>query len=370
MIEVTEALSKKDIREFIRFPYRIYENNPYWVAPLLKDMRAWAKKKDPFFENGDLKWFLARRNDEVVGRIGVSYNKLFNERNNENSGFWGFFECIDEQEVANALFERAREESKAMGFDRVFGPCTPSPNHDFGLLVDGYDDAPRIMSTYNPPYYVKLVENAGMTYAKQLYAYKMTRDSVFNDKLQRGVELVKKRYKVNLRKLDKKNLDRDMGLIKEIWNNAWDDHWGFTPFTDSDVQKLKEDFQLMVEPDLILFAEMDGKTIGMVLALPDYNEKFITFKGKLFPFNFLKLLFGKKDYKWLRIVLLGILPEYQKRGIDALFFEQIINTGMKMGFQYGDASWILEDNDPMNRGMKLANAEIYKKWNLYEAKFN
>ena len=251
------------------------------------------------------------------------------------------------------------------------GPASPSSTYDYGLLVDGFDDSPRIMMTYNPEYYIKLIEGAGLGKVKQLYAYKMTAEGVMADKrLARVVGLIQKRYEVTMEpiRMDKKGLKEDVAKIKQVYNEAWDPNWGHVPFTETEIDAVAEGIKPVADPELILFCYVKGELAGMAVAVRDVNLITKDFGGKVLPFNIFKILSKKNREKveWMRVILLGLLPKFQGKGIDAVFYWTLIQNSLKLGLKYGEASWILEDNEMMNRGMQNVNGEIYKRYNLYE----
>ncbi|MEM7103465.1 MAG: hypothetical protein AAF502_10070 [Bacteroidota bacterium] len=368
-IQIRPVTDKKQEKTFIHFPWKIYENDPNWVPPLLMDIKLKLnKKKHPFYEFGEIQLFLAYKGEKTVGRIAAIQNKRYNEYHNCKTGFFGFFECINDQEVANALFDTARGWLKAKGLNVLHGPASPSSNYDYGLLVEGFDDPPRLMMTYNPAYYPELFEKYGLKKATGLLAYRLKAETVLaNKKLERVANMVEKRYEVKMRPINMKNFFDEVKLIKKIYDNAWIDNWGFVPVSDAETEALAKELKMVVEPKLAQFMlNKEGEVIGMFVALPDFNAILKSFNGRLFPFNFLKMFFQKKKIKYVRIWALGLMPEYRNKGLDAIMYLTIIRNGMELGYRVGEASWILEDNDMMNRGLEVVNGEIYKRYNVYE----
>jgi GNAT superfamily N-acetyltransferase len=369
-VNIVTVSSKKDLLDFIKFSWKIYQNDKYWVPPLIFDKKKILDKtKNPFFKHAEMELFLARRNGELVGRIAAIKNDLHNKYHNDNVGFFGFFESINDQEVANALFDSAKKWLKEKGLTEMRGPANPSSNEEYGMLIDGFDDEPRIMMTYNPIYYLDLCNNYGFTKAKDLYAYKLENKKVIaSDKLRRVAEIAQKRSGIKISQIDIKNFDHELEKVKLVYNNAWAPNWGFIPMTDEEIDAMAKDLKQIIEPSLVLFGEINSKIVGFALVLLDYNYIFKQMNGKLFPYGIIKLLTQKKKIKWARILTLGIIPEYQKRGLDAVFYWEIVQRAAKIGIFLGEASWILEDNDMMNRGAETMNGEIYKKYRIYEIK--
>lgn len=367
MVSVRPVEGKKDRKAFIKLPYKIYKGDPYWVAPLEMDIRNRLSRKHPFFEFGDMELFLAEKNGEVVGRIAAITNDRYNEHHPGKTGFFGFFESINDQEVADALFEKVCIRLKEKGLVKLHGPASPSSNYDYGLLVEGFDDEPRIMMTYNPPYYIDLIENVGLEKAKGLLAFKLNNQTVNqNEKLHRVAKIAQERVGMKVRNFNVKNLRSEVDIFKEIYNQAWEVNWGHVPFTEAEIDLMAKEMKPVIQPELALFGEVDGEVMGMALALPDFNFIIKQMNGKILPFNWIKFFTQRKKIKWLRVILLGVLPQYQRKGLDAVFYLQLIQAAEKLNIELGEASWILEDNKMMKRGVEVVNGEVYKKYNVYE----
>ncbi len=370
-IEVLPVKSKKDLMKFIKFPWKIYKDYPHWVPPLIMDRKKLLNKKtNPFFQHGDAEFFLAYKSGEVVGRIAAIRNDLHNKYHKDKVGFFGFFESINDQAVANSLFDTVKNWLHKKGFDTMRGPANPSSNDEYGMLISGFDDPPRLLMNYNPEYYISLCENYGLIKAKDLYAYKLTSENVFNsDKVRRVAEIAVKRSGIKITSLNLKDFKNELEKVKYIYNKAWAPNWGFVPMTDEEIDHMAKDLKPLVEPSLVLFGEINNQLVGFALTMPDYNQIFKEMNGRLFPFNFFKLWTKRKNITWARIITLGIIPEFQRKGLDAVFYWEIVKRANKIGINLGEASWILEDNEMMNRGAEALNAEIYKKYRIWEMKF-
>lgn len=369
-IKIFPVRSEKDRMRFIKLQWKFYKNDRYWVPPLIMDRKKILDvNKNPFFQHAEMEMYLAEQNGELVGRIAAIKNDLHNKTHNDKVGFFGFFECINDQKVANALFESARAWLKTKGFDTMRGPANPSSNDEWGMLLEGFDDEPRLLMTYNPKYYLDLCDNYGLKKIKDLYAWKLESDKVLSsDKLRRVQEIAKQRAGLKITQLDIKNFAKELEKVKYVYNKAWAPNWGFVPMTDAELDAMAKDLKPLVEAKLVLFGEIDNKLIGFALTMLDYNQVFKSMNGHLFPFNFLKLYTQKKKITWSRIITLGLIPEYQKRGLDAVFYWEIVNRARELGIKLGEASWILEDNEMMNRGAGdgVMNGELYKKYRLYD----
>jgi hypothetical protein len=367
-ITVKPVTTKSELNQFIKFPWKIYKDDKYWVPPLLMEQKTLlSKQKNPFFKAATAEYFLAYRNGEIVGRIAAVKNDIHLKYHNDESGQFGFFECINDQQVANALFDTAKSWIKTQGLKYMRGPANPSSNDIYGMLVEGFDDSPRLLMPYNPEYYIKLCENYGMQKAKDLFAWKLVNEKLMaSEKLKRGQELVRKRYNMKISQLNMKNFQKDLEKFKFVYNKAWAPNWGFVPMTEEQIDAMAKDMKPLAEPSLVLFGEIDNKLVGAALVMLDYNVIFKQMNGRLFPFNFIKLFTQKKKIKWARILTLGIIPEHQKKGLDTIFYWEIVNRAADIGIRLGEASWVLEDNDMMNRGLELMNAERYKKYRIWE----
>ncbi len=367
-IEIFSVSSKSDLKKFLKFPWLIYKDNPHWVPPLLYDIKkVLNKKKNPFFNHADIELFLAVKEGSVVGRIAAVKNDLHNKEHNDKVGFFGFFECINDQEVADKLFDTAAQWISEKGLNAMRGPANPSVNDVYGLLIDGFDDQPRILMPYNPKYYMDLMDNYGFQKAKDLYAWKISKEKMeTNDKIKRVADIALKRSNATIRPLNMKDFNNELEKVKFVYNKAWEPNWGFVPLTDEEIDALAADLKPLVDPNLVLFLEIENKTVGFALTMPDYNFIFKEMNGRLLPFNFIKLFTKRKTIPWARIIILGVIPEFQKRGLDAALYYEIMVRAEKRNIVRGEASWILEDNDMMNRGAETMRGDLYKKYRIYE----
>ncbi|MGD2158904.1 MAG: hypothetical protein PVG14_14175 [Anaerolineales bacterium] len=375
-IEPVETI--KDRRSFISLPWRVYQDNPYWVPPLFSERIAFLDPaKNPFYEHASVDLFLAKRGEEVVGTIAAFTNHRHNEFQDENVGFFGFFEVLEDPEAADALLEHAEIWASERGHTALRGPAQFSTNEECGLLVDGFDDPPRILMTYNPKRYVDYLEERGYQKAMDLWAYALDMDifaegSRFPEKLVRVVEKVKARSNIHIRNLDMRIFDAEVEKVKKIYNNSWARNWGFVPMTDAEIDKLGEELQQIIDPDLVFIAEIEGETVGFSLPLPDLNQPLL----RAYPrpstpelWTMAKLLWhwkARRTVTWLRVFAMGVLPEYRLRGVDALFYYETAQAALAKGIRHAEMSWILENNDMMNRGIQMMGGQVYKTYRFYE----
>ncbi|HAB51135.1 MAG TPA: hypothetical protein DCE80_02995 [Ignavibacteriales bacterium] len=365
---IVRVTSQADLMKFIKFPWKIYSNDPYWVPPLIMDRKKLLDtSKNPFFKHAEIQLFLAKKNNEIVGRIAAIKNDLHNLHHNDKVGFFGFFECMNDQQTANLLFDSAKQWLEEKGMNAMRGPANPSSNDEYGMLIEGFNDSPRILMTYNPKYYINLCENYGFVKAKDLNAFKLETDKVLSsEKLKRVADIAQQRSGLKIYQIDMKKFYSELDKVKYVYNKAWAPNWGFVPMTEEEIDAMAKDFKAIIEPSLLLFGEINGKLVGFALVVFDYNFIFKKMNGRLFPFGIIKLLTQKKKIPWARIITLGIIPEYQKRGLDAVFYYEIVTRAAKLNIFLGEASWVLEDNDMMNRGLEVMNAHAYKKYRIYE----
>jgi GNAT superfamily N-acetyltransferase len=330
-----------------------------------------SRSKNPFFEHAEAEYFIAERGGEAVGRIAAISNRLHNETHGDRVGFFGFFESIDDQAVADALLDAAATWCRALGHDVLRGPASFSVNDECGLLVEGFDTPPTLMMPYNPRYYIGLLERAGFTKAKDLWVYQggsQERYVPVPERLAKATELIRQRQGITLRPLNIRDFEGEVDRIKQLYNSAWEKNWGFVPMTEHEIDHLAEQFKPVIIPELVPMAERNGKLIGFGIALPDLNVIFRRNRsGRLFPM-ILRLLWALKTrrIRRARILLLGVVPEYQGKGVDAMLYHWIWTKSGERGIYWGEAGWILEDNLAMNAGLEKMTFRVYKTYRLYD----
>lgn len=365
-VRVAPVERGRDLDAFIAFPYRHYRRDPLWVPQLRMDVRTLlSREKNPFWRHADARYFLARdAAGGVVGRIGAVKNDAHNRAWNDRVGFYGFFECVDDQAVADALFDAAAAWVKSQGLDTLRGPMSPSVNDECGLLVDGFETPPTLMMPHNPRYYVALTERAGFRKAKDLICYEGSGTEP-PERIVRGARLVAERKGITLRALDMKRFKAEVDTIKRLYNAAWEENWGAVAMDDAEIDHLAKQLKPVVVPDLVVFAEMKGETIGFAVALPDLN---VALKhnpsGRLWGLP--AILWHARKLSRVRVLLLGALKEYRNTGVDALLYHWIWEKGNAKGFTWAEAGWILEDNPAMNNGLLRLGFRPYKTYRIYD----
>ncbi|MBK8669846.1 MAG: GNAT family N-acetyltransferase [Saprospiraceae bacterium] len=367
---IEEITFGSGISEFINFPHDLYKDDKNYVPEIYigqKDMMN--PNKFPFHKYGKVKYFLAKKDGKIVGRIAAIHNPNYNKHHHCKVGFFGFFDFIEDQEVASSLLDKAKDYASTNGNEFLMGPTNFTTNETAGTLVEGFDSPPKIMMTYNKPYYGQLMENYGLKKEMDLYAY-MIYTSKVSEKSLRIASAVEDRLKakgITIRNVNLKDINNEAKRIQKIYNDAWEENWGFVPFTDDEFEYLKNDLKMLLDPSFAYIAEKNGEPIGFGLTLPDINEVLIKNKrGKLFPFGIFRLLFGKSKTKYVRVLALGVISEYRKMGIEALFFAKNIKTAKEKGLLGGEASWVLESNEAMRAAADHLNGEKYKTYRLYK----
>ncbi len=368
---VVRALQPKETLKFIKAQWLFYKDDPRWVPPMLFDRKKLLNtEKNPFYKHSAIQLFLAERDGQIVGRIAAITNANHNAEHEDKVGFFGFFECIPDQGVATALFTAAEQWLRDRGMDTIRGPVNPSMNDECGLLVDGFDGSPVILMTYNPPYYASLIEGAGFEKSQDLYAYLLRNENYASEKMKRLFDVIVKRNELVFRSLDFKNkaaFKRDVDTLKYIYNEAWEKNWGFVKFTDEEFDFLAADLKQIADPNLVFIVESKGRVAGFCLALPDVNQALVhNRKGGLLTGAY-HLLTKSKTIDLCRIIVLGVLPEFRNAGIDAAMYMEIGERAKQRGILKGEASWILESNEMMNKGLtSTMHGERYRTYRLYD----
>jgi GNAT superfamily N-acetyltransferase len=367
-VQIKELVNRREMEQFIRFPYQLYRSEPNWVPPLIADQRhLFDRNRHPFFEHSSAAFFLAYNGEKIVGRIAAIKNNNHLSVYYDQTGFFGFFECINDNDVAGALFEAAENWLKKQGLKAVRGPANYSMNEEAGLLVDGYDRPPVVMMTYNPPYYQELIQNAAYTKKMDLYAYSIENVKSIPERLYEAVNHINNRNTFTIRQINLKKLHSEIEVIKSIYNAAWSENWGAVPLTPREIDKLKSELVQIARPELCFIAESDGKAVGVSITIPDINELLIKMGGRLFPTGIFKYFWHHNKIRGVRVLIMGVLKEYRNLGIDLAFYYKTFENGLQLGFDHGEMSWILENNIPMRNALeKIPGTRIYKTYRIYE----
>jgi len=368
MKKIIAVKSKKELKTFIDFPHELYQHDPNYVPELFiaqKDLLT----THPFHKHSSLQTFLLYDGDKVTGRIAAILNNNHNIANQTNDGFFGFFDCIDDNESASLLIQEAEKWLTEKGVETIIGPVNFSTNESCGLLIEGFDSPPVVMMPYNASYYPALLEQTGLSKKVDLIAWKWNGDN-YDDRSVLLLEKLQERLKrsnITIRKINMKKFKEEAESLREVYNKAWDKNMGFVPLNDEEYDYQAKDLKMILDPDFCLVAEQNGKIVGFGAAIPDINEILIKIKkGRLFPTGLFKLLMGKKKVSGIRILLLGVIEGYRKMGIEACLYGNIIKAYKAKGLKYAEASWTLEHNDLVNNAIRAIKGDPYKKYRIYE----
>lgn len=371
-IEVREVASSADREDFLRLPWTIYRDDPLWVPPLLIERRDFINpRKHPFYLHGQAALFLARREGQVVGRIMASDDPLFNQANRTNIGSFGLFECVNDRQVAQALFERAQAWLAARGRTGMRGPIDYSMNYQCGLLIEGFTTPPRVMMNHNPRYYIQLFESWGLTKAKDLYGWWYTDSTNVEARFARLADRFAARGSFTIRPIRMADYAQEIERVKRVLNGAFRDNWGFVPLTDAEINHMGREFRWLLVPEMALLAEVHGEPVGLSLTLPDLNEGLRKINGRLttfgLPIGLARLWYHYRRATAARLIAIGVLPEHRRKGI----IEQLILRTNHYGFHArkflgAELGWTLEDNAAINKPIERVGGVRYKTYRIYE----
>jgi GNAT superfamily N-acetyltransferase len=363
--------TKKDLLRFIKFPWEIYKNDKYWVPQLVSDtLLLLDEQKNLFWQHAEKKLFYVEDDSgEMLGRVAgvIDYNYI--KFHNEKTGFFAFFECIADKNVSSLLLSSVEMWLKEKGMEKILGPTAPSTNDEMGLLYEGYDSEPFLMMPHNPKYYHDLVLDYGFKKAKDLYAYLWTNSENLlpMERLNKAANFVKTKYpQLKLREVNLKNFAQELKVAVEIYNEAWEKNWGFVPWTQEEFVSQALRLKPLINPEFVVFVYFGDEPAGMIIAVPNYNEILKKLNGKLGPIEIIKFLYYKNKIKSLRVMIMGMKKKFRGKGIESVMFLDIINKGLKYGYEKCEFSWILEDNVMMVRTAEMLGTKIHKKYRVYE----
>ncbi len=368
-IEVIRVADDSMMRDFIMLPWttRIYEDDPCWVPPLVSDQKKlFNRKKGYFFEIGDAEFFLAYKNGNPVGRITAQVNHLYEGKYDDDTGFFGFFEAINDHEVACSLFNAASDWLKKKGKRVMNGPQSFSIYDSVGFEVDGINRMPTTGLFHFAPYYKDLAEACGFMKCIDWYCFLVRKIDDYKPYLNDVRPGIMKDMTVEFKTLDKRDMKRRVKEIQHIFNIAWDGNWGHLPLTDRQMDMIFQELKLIAIPELTIFAEKDDRTIGFIISIPDVNPAMRILNGRLYPWRLLRFLREVKKSKRIRTIIMGVLPEYRGQKIDDVLYLRTIEDGIRLGYTESDCSLIVETNKKMIGALKPLFAEQYKTYRIYE----
>ncbi|MCK4452880.1 N-acetyltransferase [candidate division WOR-3 bacterium] len=368
MISVISVKTEKELKTFVNYPYQLYKENRYWIPPLKQDVyHLFDKNKNPFWEHAEREMFLAYRNKNIAGRICAIVDYNYIEFWNEKTGYFGFFECDDDEDAARAMFDHVRLFHKDKGMTKFIGPVNPSTNDECGLLIEGFYSPPFIMMLHNYEYYSQLCEKAGLIKAKDLNAFYVDSKDAPLEYLERLCSIVRRRIQdIKVRPVNLNDFANEVKKIKEVYNDAWSRNWGFVPVTDAEFDALAKKLKPLVIPELVTIIEIDNVPVAISLTLPNYNVVLKKLNGRLGPIEMLKFLYYKRKIKEGRLMIMGVRKKYRKMGLESLLFFESFRAAQKLGYIGGELSWTLEDNHSTNNTIIKMGGKIYKKYRIYE----
>lgn len=364
-----EIIANPNIDDFIELPFVLYKGNSFFIPELKSDTKH-LLTKDPFWQNAKCRLFLAVRDKKPVGRIAAILNKNHNDYWKDDIGFFGFFECEDNQETASALIQAAKGWLKEQGCPRVRGPLNPSTNHTCGVLLDNFDKDPVVMMPYNPPFYNAMLEGAGLKKAKDLVAFERTDKNDFSPRVQRIIERILKNPEIKIRQINLKDFDREVQTVRRIYNASWAQNWGFVPITEDEIKQTAKQLKMIVKKELTSIIEINGEPAGFAISIPNMNRVLKVLHGSLGPIKILRALFAWANIHDCRTIMLGVLPEHRKRGLDLLLVKEIVENGVKKGWNKAELSWLLEDNQGIISLVEEAGCHKTKTYRIYESEIN
>ncbi len=368
-VVVKPVLTHRQKSEFLHFPWRLYRNDPNWVPPLLGNQKELlGYRYHPFYETNEIQTFLAYRRGEVCGRVAAILNHGHFEKYHEHRGTFGFFECDDDQDVATALFDAVRAWLAERDVHAVRGPFSPSMMYEIGLLIDGFDSPPTFMMAYNPPYYARLIERCGFHKAQDLFSYMGYLDMLPGVQAKLGpiTDKIREYCNVCIRPLDRKNFIEDVEAFINVFGRSLINHWGYVPMSPAEVRQIAKGLRYLIVPELAIGAEVDGKLIGAVFGLPDYNVRIKKLNGRLFPFGFVRLLANKSAIKRIRLLSTNVIPEYQRMGVSLCLLAGLLPKAMQWGIEEAEFSWVAESNTLSRGSLEKAGTKLVKTFRVYD----
>ena len=367
-IEVTTVKGRKDLVQFVSLPFRLHAGTP-WIPPLKLERYAFLTRKlNPFFTHGEAEYFLARKDGRVVGRITAQVDFDYNAYHQSRWGMFGFLEFEDDAEIVRSLCAAAEGWCRSRGCDRMVGPMSFALNDEAGVMIEGFEREPLIREAWNPSYYPQRIEEAGLGKAMDLYGWDLSisdREHM-NPILPKIADRARSKYGITIRRMERRHLRREMDEFAKVYNAAWSGNWGFVPYSKADLDAYALDMQLVYARDWFMIAEQDGKTIAMAITIPDIHQVYKKMAGKLLPLGWFHYLNRARIMDRVRVGFLGVLPEYQHTGVAAALYVEHFDTAARSRQDKGEASFILEVNTSMNRGLEAMGARLVKQWRVYE----
>jgi GNAT superfamily N-acetyltransferase len=371
-VQIRPVKGLGDLRAFVDLPFRLHAGTP-WIPPLKLERYAFLiQKLNPYFKHGEAQYFLARRDGRVVGRVTAQVDRAYNEFHQSRWGMFGFLEFEDDPEVLSALLAAAEGWLRERGCDRMVGPMDFTMNEESGVLFEGYEIEPLIRQPWHPPYYFQRCEEAGLSKAMDLLSWELhvNNREILDPILPRLSDRARTKYGITIRPMSRRHLRRDLDEFAKVYNAAWSHNWGFVPYSKEDLDALAVDYQLVYDRDWFMIAEDDGKTVAMAITIPDIHQIYKKMHGRLLPLGWWYYLNRRRIIDRVRVGFLGVLPEYQHTGVAAALYLDHFAAAERTRIQAGEASWILETNSSMNRGLEAMGGRVVKRWRVFERMLN
>lgn len=368
-VEVRPVRGRRELNAFIKLPWRLYRQVANWVPPLISERRRHLDRgHNPFFEHAEAEYFLAWRDGEPVGRITAQVDHRLNQFHDNSWGLFGFFECVDEEQVAGALLDTAERWLSERERDRMIGPFDFSTNHECGLLVEGHELMPQILENWHHPYYRKLLEAHGMRKAMDLYKWQIL--SAEHERVLPVIYELADRLEddhgIRVRNMRRGDFEDEVRRFMEVYNAAWERNWAFVPLTDGELRAYAKELKPILDERFAFVAEKDGEVVGAALTLPDMNKVLVDLNGRLLPLGWLRVLRRRRRIDEIRVFALGVKHEYRHTGTAAAFYAEHWRECLRRPIRRAETGWILETNEPMNRAMEALGGDIVKRYRIFE----
>ncbi len=367
-LEIRRVASRRDLTTFIKLPWRLYRNEPNWVPPLIFERRRFLdRRRNPFFEHAEAEYFLVLRDGRPVGRISAQVDRRFNEFQHNDWGMFGFFECARDQEAAAALLGAAERWLRERGRDLMVGPMDFTTNDTCGVLIDGHERTPLILSPWTHRYYPELLEGHGLTKAMDLLMWELeiADRAKVSPVIWELAERAGSKHGIVVRSMRRRDFEAELARFLEVYNAAWEKNWGFVPLTEAEVRHHAKELAPLLDERWAFIAERDGETVGAALTVPDYNQVLIHLRGRLLPLGWLKALYWRRKIDRVRVFALGVKPEHQHTGVAAKLYECHFDAAEQTPQTWGETGWILETNRAMNRGMEAMGGRVVRRHRLF-----
>jgi hypothetical protein len=368
-VQIVPVSGRRRQQQFIELPWKLYRDDPHWIPPLVASQRELLHfKPHPFYDEAEIRTLLALRNNEVVGRIAAIVNHAHNKRHHERRGFFGFFESIDDEAVARALFDAACDWLREQGMTDVRGPMNPSMNYECGLLIEGFETPPFFMMAHSRPYYARLLEANGFAKAQDMYAFwgHISMLAKLDEKLHFIAREAKERFGIRIRPMNKARFREELEMFLDLYNQSMSAGWSFVPLSDAELRHMGGSLRHLIVPELAVVAEVEGKPVGAVFGLLDYNSRIKQIDGRLLPFGFLRLLTGKRRLKRMRVLSANVIPEWQRWGLGLILLGGLIQPILDWGIQEVEFSWVLESNSLSRGSLQKGGAKLTKTYRIYD----